>query len=106
MMRSSFPVSWKATSLSFSNKAWHGWLEGVVGTADEDLGVAAGSNSVRAELSKMLLYEKGTMFKPHKEYLPSHEPINHRKGTSPDILLCSSIQSKKECNKVAGSSLD
>ena len=42
----------------FSNKAWHDWLEGVVRTADEDLGVPGGPNSVRAELHKMLLYEK------------------------------------------------
>jgi hypothetical protein len=54
--------------VSFSNKAWHGWLEGVIRTVAEDLGIA-GPNSVRAELYKMLLYEKGAMFKPHKEYV-------------------------------------
>lgn len=57
------------SKVSFSNKAWHGWLEGVVRTAAEDLGVAGGPNSVRAELYKMLLYEQGAMFKPHKEYV-------------------------------------
>ncbi|KAL9099586.1 MAG: hypothetical protein Q9187_009475, partial [Circinaria calcarea] len=55
-----------ASNVSFSNKAWHGWLEGVVRKAAEELGVAGGPNSVRAELYKMLLYEKGAMFKPHK----------------------------------------
>lgn len=55
------------SKVSFSNKAWHAWLDGVVQKAAEELGVAASPNSVRAELYKMLLYEKGAMFKPHKE---------------------------------------
>lgn len=55
--------------VSFSNKAWHGWLEGVVRTATKELGVVGGPNNVRAELYKMLLYEEGAMFKPHKEYV-------------------------------------
>lgn len=58
------------SEVSFSNKAWHGWMEGVIHKAAEGLGVAGGPNSVRAELYKMLLYEKGAMFKPHKEYVP------------------------------------
>ena len=48
---------------------WHGWLKDIVRTAAEDLGVAGGPDSVQAELYKMLLYEKGAMFKPHKEYV-------------------------------------
>lgn len=55
--------------MSFSNGAWHGWLDGVVRTAAEDLGVAGSPNSVPAELYKMLLYEEGALFKPHKEYV-------------------------------------
>ncbi|MCJ1391367.1 hypothetical protein MMC18_004230 [Xylographa bjoerkii] len=55
------------SKVSFSNKAWHGWLEGVVRTVAKDLGVACGPDSVRAELYKMLLYEKEAMFKPHKD---------------------------------------
>ena len=57
------------SKVSFSNKAWQGWLDGVVRKAAKDLGVAGGPNSVQAELYKMLLYEKGAMFKPHKEYV-------------------------------------
>jgi hypothetical protein len=59
----------------FSNHSWHGWLEGVVRTVTKELGVAGGPNSVRAELYKMLLYEKGAMFKPHKEYVESEHII-------------------------------
>ena len=55
------------SAMSFSNKAWSGWLEGIIKTVAQDLGVAGGPDSVRAELYKMLLYEKGAMFKPHKE---------------------------------------
>ena len=57
------------SKVSFSNEAWHSWLKGVVGTAAKDLGVAGAPQSVRAELYKMLLYEEGAMFKPHKEYV-------------------------------------
>lgn len=57
------------SKVSFSNKAWYGWMEYVVQKAAEGLGVAGGRNNVRAELYKMLLYEKGAMFKPHKEYV-------------------------------------
>ena len=77
------------SKVSFSNKAWHGWLDGVVKKAAEDLGVAGGPNSVRADLYKMLLYEKGAMFKPHKEYTEYITCISfggadyqkHREGT-------------------------
>ena len=53
--------------VSFSNNAWYGWLGGIVKTVAQELGVAGGPDSVRAELYKMLLYEEGAMFKPHKE---------------------------------------
>lgn len=56
--------------VSFSNQAWHGWLDDrVVRTAAENLGVASDPSCIRAELYKMLLYEEGAMFKPHKEYV-------------------------------------
>jgi hypothetical protein len=53
--------------VSFSNHKWHGWLKTLVRKVAGDLGVAGGPDGVRAELYKMLLYEKGAMFKPHKE---------------------------------------
>jgi hypothetical protein len=57
------------SKVSFSNEAWSGWLEEVVKKASEELGVSGGSGGARAELYKMLLYEKGAMFNPHKEYV-------------------------------------
>jgi hypothetical protein len=57
------------SKVSFSNEAWSGWLEEVVKKASEELGVSGGSGGTRAELYKMLLYEKGAIFKPHKEYV-------------------------------------
>jgi hypothetical protein len=57
------------SKVSFSNEAWSGWLEAVVKKASRELGVSGGSGGTRAELYKMLLYEKGAMFKPHKEYV-------------------------------------
>ena len=53
--------------ISFSNNAWHSWLQGIVRTVIRDLGVQGGAENVKAELYKMLLYEKGAMFKPHRE---------------------------------------
>ena len=53
----------------FKNKAWQGWLKNVVRRVTQELGVAAGPDSVRAEFYKMLVYEEGAMFKPHKEYV-------------------------------------
>ena len=55
------------SKVSFSNKAWQNWLDNVVGMAVEKLGVVGGFKNVRAKLYKMLLYEEGAMFKPHKD---------------------------------------
>lgn len=52
--------------VSFRNTAWHDWFKDVVERVAKELGVASPKN-VRAELYKMLLYEEGAMFKPHKE---------------------------------------
>lgn len=60
------------SKVSFSNNAWSSWLEDIVRKASEELGVAGGPQRVRAELYKMLLYEKGAMFKTHQEYV---EPV-------------------------------
>jgi hypothetical protein len=56
-------------NVSFSNKLWHGWLKDVVSEVARELGVAGDPDNVRADLHKMLLYDKGAMFKPHKEYV-------------------------------------
>ena len=57
------------SKVNFTNKAWNGWLKGIVSAVADGLGVAGGANNVRADLYKMLLYENGAMFKPHKEYV-------------------------------------
>ena len=56
-----------ADRITFKNPAWSGWVDGIVRKVAVDLGVVAGSDNVQAELHKMLLYEEGAMFKPHKE---------------------------------------
>lgn len=51
----------------FENKAWESWFQGVVQQVARELRVAGGAENVKAELYKMLIYEDGAMFKPHKE---------------------------------------
>lgn len=53
--------------ISFGNDAWLRWLKGVITFVAEGLGVANGAENVRADLYKMLLYDQGAMFKPHRE---------------------------------------
>ena len=55
------------SKVTFLNNAWDDWLDEIVTTVVEELGVVCGPTDVRAELYKMLLYETGAMFKPHKE---------------------------------------
>ena len=57
-----------AAKITFRNKGWDVCLERIVRNVAEKLGVTGGSSNVHAELYKMLLYEKGAMFKAHKEY--------------------------------------
>ncbi|KAI9832827.1 MAG: hypothetical protein M1826_000993 [Phylliscum demangeonii] len=56
------------SKLSFANQEeWDDWLRDVIRTVAKDLGVAGGPDNIRPELYKMLLYEKGSMFKPHQD---------------------------------------
>lgn len=57
-----------AGKVHFLNQKWPNCLDRTVERVARDLGVADGAANVRAELYKMLLYEKGAMFKAHKEY--------------------------------------
>lgn len=59
-----------ATKVIFNNQGWKLCLDRVVEEVAEGLGVIGGSTNIRAEFYKMLLYEKGAMFKPHREYIP------------------------------------
>ncbi len=55
--------------LSFENEGWNRWLDRVDEDVSEHLGVPGGAGSIQAELYKLLIYEEGAFFKPHKEYV-------------------------------------
>lgn len=52
--------------IKIRNPAWRGLLDTVLKNVSKGLGIVAGAIDCR--LYKMLLYEEGAMFKPHKEY--------------------------------------
>jgi len=62
--------------LSFENEGWNRWLDRVVERVSEGLGIPrGGAGAVQAELHKLLVYEEGALFRPHKEFVgarPSH----------------------------------
>ncbi len=49
------------------NPEWQVCLRSIIGEVAEALGIDDGGHCIQAELYKMLLYEKGAMFKPHTE---------------------------------------
>ncbi|KIX97549.1 uncharacterized protein Z520_07002 [Fonsecaea multimorphosa CBS 102226] len=53
--------------LSFENNARNTWLDRVLDHVSERLGIPGGAGSVQAELYKLLVYEEGAFFKPHKD---------------------------------------
>ncbi|OAL36412.1 hypothetical protein AYO20_04308 [Fonsecaea nubica] len=53
--------------LSFENKGWNAWLEQILEHVSSGLGIPGGAGSVQAELYKLLVYEEGAFFKPHKD---------------------------------------
>jgi hypothetical protein len=61
--------TWEINHENFQlrNPEWQNYLRGILNRAAEELGISSGSGTVMAELYKMLLYEKGAMFKPHTE---------------------------------------
>ncbi|KAL8838115.1 MAG: hypothetical protein Q9170_002256 [Blastenia crenularia] len=56
-----------AANVRFLNENWQPCLDQIIQRAAEELGVAGGASNIRAEFYKMLLYEKGAMFKPHQD---------------------------------------
>lgn len=56
--------------INLRHPAWPDELNKIVATACDQLGVAGGINAVEAQLYKLLVYEEGAMFKPHKELVP------------------------------------
>lgn len=61
-----FRNTWELDPSQFSlSKNWQSYVDSLMRSACDGLGVK--TNDVRAELYKMLLYEKGAMFKPHAD---------------------------------------
>ncbi|KAL8731000.1 MAG: hypothetical protein Q9166_003651 [cf. Caloplaca sp. 2 TL-2023] len=56
-----------AANVRILNKDWQLCLDRILERVAEGLGIAGRPSSIRAELYKMLLYEKGAMFKPHQD---------------------------------------
>jgi hypothetical protein len=62
----SFRNTWELNPSQFSlSEKWQPYVDSLMRSACDGLGVK--TNDVRAELYKMLLYEKGAMFKPHAD---------------------------------------
>lgn len=61
--------SWEinADQISFTHPDWPRHETKILASVCADLGVHGGSSNVRAELYKMLIYEEGAMFKPHRD---------------------------------------
>lgn len=56
-----------ADDVRFCNPRWQSCLERIVAKVAPELGVAGGSQNVRADFYKLLVYESGAMFKAHRE---------------------------------------
>lgn len=55
------------TQFELRNTEWPGYLNDTCTEIDKELGIDA---PIRAEIYKMLIYEKGALFKPHTEKIP------------------------------------
>ena len=56
-----------ASKLTIKNPAWAGFFDLVLRMVVQNLGVEGGAEHVRAEPYKLLLYEEGCIFKPHRD---------------------------------------
>ncbi|KAL8907098.1 MAG: hypothetical protein Q9171_006003 [Xanthocarpia ochracea] len=67
----SFRKTWQidAANIRIFNKDWQLCLDRILEHVAKGLGIPGGPSNIRAELYKMLLYEKGAMFKPHQEFV-------------------------------------
>jgi hypothetical protein len=64
-----------ASQFTFSSPEWSSYLASLCEKVAEDLGV---KQKIKAEIYKMLIYEKGAMFKAHTEYvIPSTSCLRH-----------------------------
>ena len=56
-----------AEQFAFRNPSWPGFVRALCAHVAEDLGI---KSAITAKVYKMLVYEKGAMFKAHTEYVP------------------------------------
>ena len=56
-----------ASRINLRHPKWKCQQDGILEEACDRLGIPKGSNYVRAELYKLLVYGEGAMFKPHKD---------------------------------------
>jgi hypothetical protein len=63
-----------ASQFEFRNPAWSRFLDKCIGQVALSLGI---SSPITAELYKMLIYEKGAMFKSHTESDGTISPLSH-----------------------------
>jgi hypothetical protein len=54
-----------ATAIELRNCAWHTYMQTILKTTADELGVS--NDSIRMELYKLLLYEEGAFFDKHRE---------------------------------------
>jgi hypothetical protein len=54
-----------ATAIELRNRAWHTYMQTILKTAANELGVS--NDSIRMELYKLLLYEEGAFIDKHRE---------------------------------------
>jgi hypothetical protein len=54
-----------ATAIELRNRAWHMYMQTILKTVANELGVS--NDSIRMELYKLLLYEEGAFFDKHRE---------------------------------------
>ena len=61
--------SWELNPTQFQqrNPAWQDAIQNIVSTVYESLDLMCGSSNVRAELYKLLLYERGAFFRKHQD---------------------------------------
>nr|XP_018896457.1 PREDICTED: uncharacterized protein LOC109030110 [Bemisia tabaci] len=61
--------SWelKPEQFSLQNPKWQEAMKTILKDVNRGLGITKGTKKIRAELNKLLLYEPGAFFKPHKD---------------------------------------
>ncbi|KAL8831437.1 MAG: hypothetical protein Q9170_005286 [Blastenia crenularia] len=78
-------------SFQIRNPAWTDFLEDIIRDLGVDLGYPDSPTGITAELHKLLLYEKGAMFKPHKD-------SEKKKGMFATLVIC--LPSKHEGGEI------